>query len=279
MRRTIPDGIREEHILAALEDLRSGVAHPFGDSTTYDVLFAGKRYPPKAVVGLAAGKLTGSRLGPSDFRGGQDTICFRIIRKLGFEIVPKSDLQSAPVIATNLIASSPAALNKRHHLVMRPAPKLNSGRQLSARAFVSLAVDYEEEDRKHRELGRTGEELVFDHEVNSLRSIGRADLAAQVEPVSWTKGDGLGYDIKSYDPSTGQEVHIEVKTTCGPAETPFYMSAFEVDYITLCAARYKIARFYNYREDKGDVYYFCIDGADVLEQLELTPVSYRARVR
>ena len=223
--------------------------------------------------------LTGSRLGPSDFRGGQDTICFRIIRKLGFEIVTKSDLQSAPVIATNLIASSPAVLNKRHHLVMRPAPKLNSGRQLSVRAFVSIAVDYEEVDRKHRELGRTGDELVFDHEVNSLRSIGRADLAAQVEPVSWIKGDGLGYDIKSYDPSTGQEVHIEVKTTCGPAETPFYMSAFEVDYRTLCAARYKIARIYNYREDEGDIYYFCIDGPDVLEQLELTPVSYRARVR
>ena len=141
MRRTIPAGIREEHILAALEDLRSGIAHPFGDSTNYDVLFGGKRYPPKAVVGLAASKLTGSRFGPSDFRGGQDTICFRIIRKLGFEIVSKSDLQSAPVIATDLIASSPAGLIKRHNLVMRPAPQLHDDRQPSAREFVRLAVE------------------------------------------------------------------------------------------------------------------------------------------
>ena len=29
----------------------------------------GRRYPPKAVVGLAAGKITGQTLGPYDFKG------------------------------------------------------------------------------------------------------------------------------------------------------------------------------------------------------------------
>jgi hypothetical protein len=163
---------------------------------------------------------------------------------------------------------------------MRPTPhQLNLREHVVSHDFEGSVVDYEEVDRKHRELGRSGEELVLDHEINFLRSNGRADLAAQVEAVSWTRGDGLGYDIKSFDPSTGQEVHIEVKTTCGPAETPFYMSASEVNYITQCTARYKIARVYNFQEEDREVCYFCLDGTHVLEKLELIPVSYRVRVR
>jgi 5-methylcytosine-specific restriction enzyme A len=58
MAERIPAGIIRNHILAAIEDLREGVSHSFGESTTYDVLYEGRRYPPKAVVGLAAGELT-----------------------------------------------------------------------------------------------------------------------------------------------------------------------------------------------------------------------------
>jgi hypothetical protein len=39
--------------------------------------------------------------------------------------------------------------------------------------------------------------------------------------VCWLIGNGLGYDIKSFDPLTGEDIHIEVKTTVGPPETPF----------------------------------------------------------
>ena len=77
MAERIPKGINQSHIFAAIEDLNNGVAHAFGESTTYDVLYEGRRYPPKAVVGLAAGKLTGQILGPYDFKGGLRTACFR----------------------------------------------------------------------------------------------------------------------------------------------------------------------------------------------------------
>jgi hypothetical protein len=48
----IPDGITREHLLEAIRALDAGEPHPFGPSTGYDVLHAGKRYPPKAVVGI-----------------------------------------------------------------------------------------------------------------------------------------------------------------------------------------------------------------------------------
>jgi NAD(P)-dependent dehydrogenase (short-subunit alcohol dehydrogenase family) len=36
----------------------------------YDLVFEGHRYPPKAVVGLAAERLAGRVLDPGDFSGG-----------------------------------------------------------------------------------------------------------------------------------------------------------------------------------------------------------------
>ena len=39
-------------------------------------------------------------------------------------------------------------------------------------------------------------------------------------------GDGVGYDIRSFEPS-GEERLIEVKTTNGPATTDFFLSRTE----------------------------------------------------
>ncbi len=75
----LPDGITREHLLAAIADFDRGVEHEFRDSTTYDVLHNGRRYPPKVIVGLAVRHLLGSALGPRDFRGGLGTKCFRIL--------------------------------------------------------------------------------------------------------------------------------------------------------------------------------------------------------
>ena len=50
----------------------------------------GRRYPPKAVVGLAAGKLTGQTLGPYDFKGGLKSKCFRVLKANGFTIITKN---------------------------------------------------------------------------------------------------------------------------------------------------------------------------------------------
>lgn len=85
----IPNGITAEHVLAAIGDFASGVAHDFGPSTTYDLVVDGVRYPPKAILGLAAMRATGKLLKPRDFTGGEVSRCFSILRSLGFTVVPK----------------------------------------------------------------------------------------------------------------------------------------------------------------------------------------------
>ncbi len=54
------------------------------------VLADGKKYPPKAVVGIAAKLATGQSLHPSDFSGGEGGgQANTILRQLGFDVVAK----------------------------------------------------------------------------------------------------------------------------------------------------------------------------------------------
>ena len=93
----IPDEITREHILAAITDFKEGVDHRFGPSSTYDVLHEGERYPPKAIVGLAAAYILGKPLQPEDFGGGLETKCFRLLESNGFKIVRKTDNAEPPM--------------------------------------------------------------------------------------------------------------------------------------------------------------------------------------
>jgi 5-methylcytosine-specific restriction enzyme A len=92
----IPTGITKLQIVEAIHDIERGANHSFGESTGYDVLFQGRRYAPKAVIGLAAGKLTGAPLGPYDFKGGLKSKCFRILELNGFTIITKGDNHPYP---------------------------------------------------------------------------------------------------------------------------------------------------------------------------------------
>ena len=82
--------IQAEHVRQAIDALGRGIDHGFGASRDYDVLLDGSRYPPKAVIGLAAQFATGNRLGPSDFSSGigPGQAC-RVLHDLDFRIVGK----------------------------------------------------------------------------------------------------------------------------------------------------------------------------------------------
>lgn len=88
--------ITAEHLLAAARRLSSGfAAHPFGESTTYDVVFGKHRLAPKAVFGLAAEAALGFPVLPENFRGGEATTTFRMLRENGYRIEPKSGIGTA----------------------------------------------------------------------------------------------------------------------------------------------------------------------------------------
>jgi 5-methylcytosine-specific restriction protein A len=85
----LPAAIPAESLRDAIADLESGVKHAFAESTKYDVICNGKRFPPKAVVGIAAKRVTGKDYVPYDFTGGIGSKCFRLLIDAGFDIVPK----------------------------------------------------------------------------------------------------------------------------------------------------------------------------------------------
>ena len=75
-------------VLRAIEDYdRLGPArffseHGFAPTTTYELAWEGRRYPPKAILGTAYEFATGQRLSSSDFEGGK-TGAVKVLGHLG----------------------------------------------------------------------------------------------------------------------------------------------------------------------------------------------------
>ena len=96
-------------------------------------------------------------------------------------------------------------------------------------------------------------------------------LANRIEHVSRTRGDGLGYDILSYE-SDGRERLIEVKTTSFGAMTPFYASRREVATSVEHGEQFSLYRVFKFREAPR---LFVLPGS-LRESCILDPIQYRA---
>ena len=62
--------------------------HGFGPTTTYDLVWRERPYPPKAILGTAYEFATGRRLASGDFEGGRSG-AVRVLGDLGFTIRPR----------------------------------------------------------------------------------------------------------------------------------------------------------------------------------------------
>lgn len=164
-------------------------------------------------------------------------------------------------------------------VVAPPKAVRKNGVAVPTKEYHGSPVDYEERDRKNRNLGFRGEEIVIKQERSILEAAGRADLAKLIEHVSVTCGDSAGFDVKSFDPKSGAEIHIEVKTTSGPAATAFYVSANELAYATRCKAQYKLCRLFGLNGKSNEVGLFELSKDQFLESLEFTPISFRVRTK
>ena len=79
------------------------------------------------------------------------------------------------------------------------------------------------------------------------------DLLGKIRHVS-KEDDSAGYDILSYK-KNGEELYIEVKTTRGNKETPFYLSANEYETWENNTSKYVIYRVYEYSPDSVAKFY------------------------
>ncbi len=137
---------------------------------------------------------------------------------------------------------------------------------------VPAKSDHAARDAANRELGRAGEEWVVNYEVTRLAEAGRPDLAKQVRWVADEVGDGLGYDVDSFDMDGGVR-HIEVKTTNGGRSTPFLLSPNELRVSRELGEAFFLYRVFRFRSATG---LFIVTG-DVSQHVHLQPTQYRAR--
>lgn len=157
-----------------------------------------------------------------------------------------------------------------------PAPKHAAVKETRATytpTFSAAKRDYLAQEARNRSLGRAGELFVADLEVRRLHAAGRKTLADRVEHVAGTQGDGLGYDVLSFE-DDGRDRLIEVKTTAFGQLTPFYVSRNELARSEVDAEIYRLYRVFDFRTQPR---LFNISGA-ISASCEMEAVSYLARL-
>ena len=73
--KKIPDSLTDEDVIAAAAELDGNIDNPFHESTKFDVLIENRRYPPKAILGVALKLGANTDLVPADFSG--HSLCLR----------------------------------------------------------------------------------------------------------------------------------------------------------------------------------------------------------
>jgi hypothetical protein len=83
--------VAHDHVVRAIQEYdRLGPekffsAHGFAPTTTYDLRWEERRYPPKAILGTAYEFATGERLASGDFEGGKSG-AVKVLGDLGFTV-------------------------------------------------------------------------------------------------------------------------------------------------------------------------------------------------
>ena len=158
-------------------------------------------------------------------------------------------------------------------------PTSGSGREPAALGRVRdltlrhPGYDYLAREARNRSLGAAGEEFVVRFEQARLLVAGRDRLSGRVERVSETKGDGLGFDVLSFE-ATGTERWIEVKTTAYGMDTPFYVTRNEVAVSREARERYHLYRAFEFRKQPR---LYSKKGA-LAEEFRLDPAVFAATV-
>jgi hypothetical protein len=85
------DPVTRTEVLSAIQEYdslgpeRFFSKHGFAPTTTYELVWDERRYPPKAILGTAYEIATGQRLASTDFEGGK-TGAVKVLGKLGFTV-------------------------------------------------------------------------------------------------------------------------------------------------------------------------------------------------
>lgn len=189
------------------------------------------------------------------------------------EFITQHQTEVAKVVDNFEEVKTPAEQDFTAVLVDPPQP-VEAGAPTGSRPRIPRKLDFAQRDENNRKLGRAGESWTLGFEAHRLRAERLDELVPQIVWASDRLGDGLGYDIESFD-SGPTSRYIEVKTTNGGALTPFNVSRNEVEF-----SRETDAQFYLYRvfDFSSDPRLYILRGS-LHETVALEPVDYRARLK
>lgn len=183
------------------------------------------------------------------------------VERAAEDAVERIAVAAEPVDFSRAQADAPA----RRHRVEEPSP-----------SYLRRPIrrDYLERETRNRSLGKAGEEFMVNYERWRLLKQGLGQLADRVEHVAHTRGDGLGYDVLSFE-ADGRERFIEVKTTAFSEETPFYVSTNELNFAREEPTRFRLCRVFDFRVQPR---FFELAGA-FEQHFFLDPATYKASLQ
>lgn len=135
-------------------------------------------------------------------------------------------------------------------------------------------VDFIKNELENKRLGFLGELFVIKNEKDILYNNGRKDLADLVEHSSEIHGDGLGYDILSFD-INGEKKYIEVKTTRSEINRPFYLTKNEIEFSKINKDNYYLYRLFDFDTNLNVGKFYKLKG-DLYTELNLEAILYLA---
>jgi hypothetical protein len=183
----------------------------------------------------------------------------------------KKALDQAALAAVQQPAIVPPLMDFTKVKSEAPQKQHRVGESSNPLLFKAVKRDYLEREAQNQSLGLAGEEFIVQFEHWRLVQLGQPRLADKVDHVSQSRGDGLGYDILSFD-SNGKERFIEVKTTSFGRDTPFFVSRGELALSNVAKDQFHLYRLFEFRKAPR-----LFDLAGGLGQhCVLDPVTYKA---
>lgn len=187
------------------------------------------------------------------------------------QIQTKTSLDRAALAAVEQPAFVPLANDFSRIKTDAPRRQIVASEPLERAFLRPVKRDYLEREAANQSLGLAGEEFTVRFETWRLRELGKPKLADRIELVSQTQGDGLGYDVKSFE-ADGRERFIEVKTTTFGKETPFFVSRGELTFSNQAHDQFHLYRLYDFRKQP---HLFDLPGR-LDTHCQLDPITYRA---
>lgn len=166
------------------------------------------------------------------------------------QITQNRVVDEAALMATTSPAAAPL-IDDLSKVLVEPPKLATEAKEPAPHPYYAASPkkrDYIEREARNISLGKAGEEFVLNFEHLRLHQLGHKKLSEKVEHVSATRGDGLGYDILSFE-ADGRERYIEVKTTAFSKETPFFISRGEIQFAEDHKQQFHLYRLFEFRRE------------------------------